>query len=123
MTTKKITLSIRVHIDHERIKGLLDSASRGSAYWCLNDLAYENETEKALTKEGVEVKDMENGDNWNAESTCKRYILDMQRIKRGLTSMAKKDLQHFTDFINQDYDQTTGDVFLQHCLFGKVIYG
>jgi len=37
--------------------------------------------------------------------------------------MAKKEPRHFADFLKEDYDETTGDVFLQCCLFGEVIYG
>ena len=53
----------------------------------------------------------------------KAHILNLQKIKRGLTAMAKKEPKHFADFISEDYDQITGDVFLQCCLFSKVIYG
>ena len=114
MKNKNLTLSVRVHIKHENIKGLLDSASRGSSYWCRSGFEYESITSTALKEIGVVIEDYEED---------KTHNLNIKKIKKGLTSMAKKDLQHFTDFINENYDQTTGDVFLQHCLFGKIIYG
>mgnify|MGYP001581140220 CR=1 FL=1 len=117
--TKKLTVAIRSHIDLERIKDLLDSASRGSAYWAGTGLAYESETDKALTEEGVEIQDFEGGDDLNP----KIYNLNIRKIKRGLTAMAKKEPKHFADFIKEDDDQITADVFLQCCLFGEVIYG
>lgn len=33
------------------------------------------------------------------------------------------DPSHWADFIGGNDDQTTADVFLQYCIFGKVIYG
>ena len=50
-------------------------------------------------------------------------FMQAKKIKRGLTVMAKKERKHFVDFLNEDYDETTADVFLQCCLFGEVIYG
>ena len=112
----KLTIGIRHHITYESIKDLLDSASRGSDYWCGNSLMYEKETERALASNniGVLVEDIEAG---------KSTSLNLQKIKKGLTIMAKKYPSHFADFIKEDYDNETGDVFLQCCLFGKVIYG
>lgn len=116
---KKITIGIRSHIDIEDIKNLLDSASRGASYWAGTGLAYESETKKALTDEGVEIQDIEGGD----DITPKLYNLNLKKIKRGLTVMAKKEPSHFADFIKGDGDDNTGDIFLQCCLFGEVIYG
>ena len=116
----KLTISVRSHIKLSGIANLLDSASKGSSYWANTDLAYESETNKALTIEGVEIQDCEADDS---DVNPKIYILNIQRIKKGLTVMAKKYPSDFADFIKEDYDQTTGDVFLQCCLFGEVIYG
>lgn len=110
----KNTISIRSHIKLEDIESLLDSASRGSSYWCENDLGYESNVKLAVSDKGYTLEDIEE------ENT---HILDIKKIKKGLTVMAKKEPRHFADFISEDYDQTTGDVFLQCCLFGKVIYG
>lgn len=51
------------------------------------------------------------------------YRLDMQAIERGVNVMAEKCPRHFADVINENDDAITGDVFLQCCLFGEVIYG
>ena len=113
----KNTISIRSHIKLDDIAGLLDSASRGSEYWCENKLGYESETDIALEKTSVGLCTL-----WDTEEE-NAHILNLKKIKEGLTAMAKKEPKHFADFIAEDYDQTTGDVFLQCCLFGKVIYG
>jgi len=51
------------------------------------------------------------------------YILDLNAIEKGLQLMATKFPDHFADFIKEQDDATTGDVFLQCCLFKDVIYG
>jgi len=37
--------------------------------------------------------------------------------------MAKDHALDFGNFMNKDYDATTGDIFLQCIMFGEVIYG
>lgn len=63
----------------------------------------------------VELFDMEDGH--------KRYTLTKDRLTEGLQIMAQKHLRHWADFINEAGDARTGDVFLQCCLFGGIMYG
>jgi hypothetical protein len=49
--------------------------------------------------------------------------LDLPVIQRGLELLASKKPAHWADFLNENNDADTGDVFLQLCLFGDVIYG
>ena len=49
--------------------------------------------------------------------------LDLNAIKKGLQIMAEKYPRHMGDFLNENDDADTGDVFLQCCLFGEAIYG
>ena len=42
---------------------------------------------------------------------------------KGLNLMAQKQPRHFDDFVNDNYDAETGDVFIQFCLLGDVVYG
>lgn len=46
-------------------------------------------------------------------------------IDRGLQALAdnEKYKHHLADIIRDDTDATTGDVFLQFCLYGEVLYG
>lgn len=50
------------------------------------------------------------------------YRLDCATIEKGLVTMAAKYSSHFHDFMNQNEDAITGDVFLQCCVFDEVIY-
>lgn len=117
MPNKTLTLSVRVHIKLQDIEYLLDSASRGSEYWCENahDLAYESTT-KQIVQEGKTWRMVD------AEDDGKIHSLNLQTIKKGLTVMAKKEPHHFADFLQEQGDMNTGDVFLQCCLFGEVRY-
>jgi len=50
-------------------------------------------------------------------------VLDHMAITRGLHLMAKEYPQHWGNFIAGNDDAETGDVFLQLCLLGKLVYG
>lgn len=52
-----------------------------------------------------------------------RKKLDLEACERGLQVMAEKYPRHFSDMMRDEDDACTGDVFLQCCLFGELIYG
>ena len=51
--------------------------------------------------------------------TCR---LDLNSIRDGLSTMARWYSYEFGKFLTDFDDASTGDVFLQCCLFGKVVY-
>lgn len=51
------------------------------------------------------------------------YKLDRPALERGLQVMADKHPVSFGRFMNDDYDSTAGDIFIQCCLFGEMKYG
>lgn len=53
----------------------------------------------------------------------KKYILNRASIQKGLQVMAEKFPRHFNDFVTENDDAITGDVFLQCCLLEDVVYG
>ena len=53
----------------------------------------------------------------------KTYKLNLPAIKKGLNIMSEKYPIHFADFIGQNEDAITADVFIQCCIFGEVKYG
>jgi hypothetical protein len=55
--------------------------------------------------------------------TSQEHILDRKAIQRGLEIMAEKYPRHFNDFVDEQDDAITGDVFIQCCVLGDVIYG
>lgn len=51
------------------------------------------------------------------------YRLDRAALERGLQVMSDKYPHHFGDFMSENDDAITADVYLQCCLFGEAIYG
>lgn len=49
--------------------------------------------------------------------------ISLIEIKQGLRSMAEKDPRHFGDLVSENDDAITHDVFIQHVIFGEIIYG
>jgi hypothetical protein len=116
----------------ERISDLLCSAFEGgSNYWYVinefvkpKDLTFRTDKDQVfrhldypLNEGGALIL----GDMEDEDSEDKR--LDLEAIQRGLKIMSEKYPRHMMDFINDNEDADTGDVFLQCCLFGEAIYG
>jgi hypothetical protein len=59
----------------------------------------------------------------NEDDEEKEYDLNVSTLRDGLQSMADKQPRHWEDFIEENEDAGTGDVFLQLCLFNEVVYG
>ena len=53
----------------------------------------------------------------------KTYTLDLEAIQRGIEVMSKQFRRHWKDFQLQNDDADTGDVFVQCCVLGDVIFG
>lgn len=49
--------------------------------------------------------------------------LDRASIVKGLEVFRLKYPHHYTNWIEENDDAETGDVFLQCCLFGELVYG
>jgi hypothetical protein len=52
-----------------------------------------------------------------------RFVLDAASTQAGLRIMASKCGRHFGNWMDENEDAETGDVFLQCCLFGEVVFG
>lgn len=62
------------------------------------------------------LSDVEGEDN-------EEWALDLAAIERGLKVMAAMYPEHWVNFRNENADAETGDVFVQCCLFGRLVYG
>lgn len=51
------------------------------------------------------------------------FLLNLKAVERGLGVMFQKYPHHYADFQKDNADAVTGDVFLQCCLLGDVVYG
>lgn len=145
MTTKRITgPSSTVHVDvpHERIRDLLCCALEGgSNYWYYDLYPYfrDGVTAKDINP-GGELRTPDMGDDWglyytapfvqgcgiclrDGEDSGKVHKIGFEKLLRGLRDMARECPRHWGDFLSDNEDATTGDVFLQCCIFGKIMYG
>ncbi len=55
--------------------------------------------------------------------TLKTHTLDHDKIRKGLAIMATEYPRHWSNFMIENEDAECGDVFLQCCLFGTIVYG
>lgn len=132
-------MKLSIEIDNEKIKSLLCCGFEGGiGYWAQIDdyeivkgSTYEDFREggKYQTKDNywhpcqivplvegcaVIIRDIEED---------KLHTLDMKAIHKGMTVMQSKYPTHFGNFLSDNTDAITGDVFIQCCLFGKIVYG
>lgn len=125
-----------IEISSERIETLLCSAFEGgSNYWANYDYIVEIDIYDKFV--GVELPKMyayefplydvgfvafRQYDEDTGENIQTDY-LDKRALIKGAKIMAKKYPRHFKDFIEENDDGITGDVYLQCCLFGEIVYG
>lgn len=67
----------------------------------------------------VVLKDVEDYDD--EEKT--RWKLDRNAVDRGIEVMIDKYWWHTADALSENDDSITGDVFIQCCVFGEIVYG
>lgn len=132
-----------IQVSDEKLRGLLCSAFEGgSNYWYMHT---RNEFPP-----GVNYSDFREGgrftlaEYWHplelipfvdgcaliitteaagADGDKTEYRLDRAALARGINVMALKYPRHFANVTTENADAETGDVFLQCCLFGEIVYG
>lgn len=123
-----ISIMVPYHVTVERVQDLLCNAIEGgSNYWVEYMDRYGEDCRSVEYRQEVpfvkgcwlEVKDI--GDGINHDGGV--FKIDLEAIKKGLAVMAEKYPKAFADFINENDDAETGDMFLQCVCFGEVIYG
>ena len=125
MNTTKVTHLV----SDERLQDLLCNALEGgSNYWYMIDsFNYpegKNKDNMPLQFRHLELP-FKGGSltiSCTEDDSIRPAVLDYHALRQGIRRMAKLYPKHYADFINEDDDAITGDVFLQCCLYGKVIY-
>jgi len=118
---------IEIYVPDERGLDLVTNAMEGPgpAYWCrivekVKPKGMESTPmtcEEIVAKGGqIILEDIESEDG-------KRRVLDDVIMRRGLKTMAKREFRHFVDFMREEDDAVTADVWLQCAILGKVFYG
>ena len=112
-----------IEVTDEQLKDLLCCAFEGgSNYWI--DYARRHEAKDTRAEfifevpftpnNYVELRPLEEEESVN---------LTYESLKEGLRIMAEQYPHHMSDLLNDNADATTGDAYLQCCVFGEVIYG
>lgn len=125
---KEIEIKTTAKIPLERVGDLLVSAFEGSNYWYTIEgwqepPAFEFRYDEAQIYEPVDYPLNRYGNLEISDPDGGLWDLTLPAIQRGLQLLADEYPQHWDDFQNHNADASTGDVFLQLCLFGKVVYG
>ena len=125
-----------IEISSKDIEYILCSAFEGgSNYWANYDYIVEVDIYKRFV--GVEIPIMSAWEfplydygfvvfqQYDLETNEKteKSILDKKSLFQGAKIMAQRYPRHFKDWINENDDSITADVFLQCCLFGEIVYG
>lgn len=115
-------MNIIVNVKNKDIKDLLITAiESGSGYWVR---CYHVVESAPSQSDNFYAKFMppERWMSFVVNDSGKKIMLTWERVRQGLTLMAKKYPEHFGAFMGASYDATTADVFLQLCLLGEVVY-
>lgn len=129
---KNITVKSKISL--QTISYLLVSAFEGGSNYWYSDLKFNKDKApnvEKLKKDGIEFYEDCRHSYWalggemevQEDETGDYHVLNLETIKKGLEVMADKYDWHFADILEETDDATTGDVFLQCCLFGELVYG
>lgn len=127
-------MTITINIDKARIYDLLITGIEGgSDYWAQIEGDYAQairDAEKPGVRSAFGLIDLRDGSEvWEGgmgehdEERRPPMGLNDAFLMNGLKVMAKEYPKHFSDFLEENEDAITGDVFMQCVYFGEVIYG
>lgn len=123
------TFKVTIEMEEQRLSDLLCNALEGgSNYWYWIDEKRQSNPESEFLSDipmnGGWLRFTANGDEQNETiNGHTAWELDRAGMIRGAQTMAEKYPRHWANVVNENDDGETGDVFLQCCLFGEVIYG
>jgi hypothetical protein len=135
-------LTVEINIDEFELASLIISAFEGgSNYWYVidkdksvapdNDKLWKFPKDSCLGDDGTVFWHVQ----WPMSEGGRLFVtnkfddegeegyLDLASIKKGLTIMQEKYPRHFANFMSDNADANTGDVFLQCAVLGNLVYG
>jgi len=66
------------------------------------------------------------GEGWakvEGDEPGRTWVLDLDALQRGMAIMSERYPRNFADLQSENGDANTGDVYLQCCLFGQIVFG
>ncbi len=134
-----VFVSVQIPVHEDMVRSLLCSAfESGSKYWYANlDYKYGKGYKAKDFAEGGKMQNPE--DYWHpcqivplvegcavviedVEDDNKKHELNRAKLITGMQVMAEKYPHQFKSIMEDDTDAETGDVYLQCCLFGEILY-
>ena len=113
MAHKGFVVEIEVGKSH-LVDQFITACEGGSNYWCKSVTPKGKGDAYEAMMNGFEAIELESG---------KKHLVTRAMIQKGLKLMATSYSYHFSNMMTDDGDAETGDVFLQLCVFGELIYG
>lgn len=108
-------MRLEMNVSDSRIADLLVAAFEGgSSYWAGVSGPYASCSKVVTGEASMLVVD---------HVERKTYRLDMDVVKRGLRVFMRVAPRHFGNWLAENDDAETGDVFLQCCLLDGIVYG
>lgn len=133
-----MTLTVQIEIGYLQVAYFIETAYDNMSDWCTFDEVHMPEEPDwswdvndkwkdytsicaALCGGHVILRDhYGDGDKYPRN---KQYRLDMDHIKAGFEVMAKEYPKSYSNFIDDAYDSTDANTFLQCCILGGAPYG
>jgi hypothetical protein len=129
-------ITVPLDIDRGIIRdALLTAWEHGSGYWAI-DIDTHAPPKANLMVHGVTVNSFVDyplsrggyllvtaDEHENKDEAQGRWRLDLDAIGRGLCVMAKHHPRHFGNLLANTGNTEAADVFVQCCLFGKIVFG
>jgi len=119
-------MKIEIEVSDEIISNLLCSAFEGgSNYWIASTKTVEapsghfDRTTTPLEPGGKVIVTLDEEHTKGAGVT---YVLDRDAIARGLVALQREVPHQFGNALGGNDDASTGDCFLQCCLFGEIVF-
>lgn len=145
-TDDAVTATVETTITDKRIADLMTTAvecNDMTTQWCAGVYLsgpYKEQEDELKTDEGypwyanpyfyarddfeIEVVEVvDEGEDWDDETNLKRHRCDRAKLKQAFELMARDNKRHFDDFLGENEDAITADVFLQLLALGEIVYG
>ena len=116
------TINMPVQITTESIKDLLCSAIEGGSNYWIETLTRSKDITKAQAEYRQDVP-FAGGHLVLLDDQGIKHTINIDSIKKGLKAFQEKYPRNFKDFVEDNADAETGDIFLQCCTYGEAIYG
>ena len=119
-------IKITLEISDEILLNLLCSAFEGGSNYWYTDVAEHTDPTHADDENchhWAEWNPVYGGSIVVTDEEGEKHLIDRAALQRGMQIMVQNYPQHFDNVITGDDDAETGDVFLQCCCFGEIVYG